>query len=248
MKPVANNSPAEQFRFCVVIPMYNEEGNVGVMVREVNKALNENGYRADIILVDDGSKDNTATEAAAASRENPNVIVRTHEVNSGFGSALRTAMRQSVEGGYEFAVFMDADFTMHPGYIRSFYEKMLEGYDFVIGSRYLEGGGMKDVPGWRKLYSLAGRTVFRCCFRLPLTDYTQGFRAIRRNILERMELSESGFPILIEEIFQARRLTDKFSEIPFVLTGREVGISKFNYTPGVLWDYFKYAVRAIFRG
>jgi len=98
MKPVANNSPAEQFRFCVVIPMYNEEGNVGVMVREVNKALNENGYRADIILVDDGSKDNTATEAAAASRENPNVIVRTHEVNSGFGSALRTAMASPWRG------------------------------------------------------------------------------------------------------------------------------------------------------
>ena len=104
---------------------------------------------------------------------------------------------------------------------------------------------MKDVPSWRKLFSLAGRVVFRVCFRLPLTDYTQGFRAIRVKIIDRMNLTESGFPILIEEIFQARKYTDKFSEIPFVLTGREVGISKFNYTPGVLRDYLKYALKSI---
>lgn len=234
-------------KFCVVIPMHNEEGNVTGIVREVNKALEENGYRADIVLVDDGSRDNTADEIERVGKEFFNIIVRSHEANAGFGAALRTAMKEAVERGYDFAVFMDADFTMHPGYIHHFYEKMAAGYDFVIGSRFLEGGGMKDVPGWRKLFSLAGRMVFRVCFRLPLTDYTQGFRAIRVKIIERMNLTESGFPILIEEIFQARKYTDKFSEIPFVLTGREVGISKFNYTPKVLWDYLKYALKSVFR-
>lgn len=225
--------------------MRNEEGNVTGIVREVNRALAENDYRADIILVDDGSEDNTANEIERAGREYPNIIVRNHERNAGFGVALRTAMKVAVEGGYTFAIFMDADFTMHPGYIRHFYDKMAEGYDFVIGSRFLEGGGMKDVPGWRKLFSLAGRVVFRICFHLPLTDYTQGFRAIRGTVIERMKLEEDGFPVLIEEIYQARRFTNKFSEIPFVLTGREVGISKFNYTPKVLWDYLKYALKSI---
>lgn len=122
---------------------------------------------------------------------------------------------------------------------------MAEGYDFVIGSRFLEGGGMKDVPAWRKLFSLAGRAVFRICFRLPLTDYTQGFRAIRTGVLAKMKLTETGFPILIEEIYQAREYTDKFAEIPFILTGREVGSSKFSYTPGVIRDYLKYALIGI---
>ena len=232
--------------FAVIIPMHNEEGNVAGIVREVNRALTENGHRADIILVDDGSLDNTAAEIEAAGREHVNIIVLEHKRNVGFGAALRTAMKEAVKRGYDFAVFMDADFTMHPGYIRYFYEKMAEGYDFVIGSRFLEGGGMKDVPAWRKLFSLAGRVVFRICFRLPLTDYTQGFRAIRTRVLAEMILTESGFPILIEEIYQARKYTDKFSEIPFVLTGREVGHSKFNYTPKVLWDYLKYALKSIY--
>ena len=106
---------------------------------------------------------------------------------------------------------------------------------------------MKNVPAWRKLFSLAGRVVFRVCFHLPLTDYTQGFRAIRTSVLAKMKLTETGFPILIEEICQARKYTDKFSEIPFVLTGRKIGCSKFNYTPGVIWDYLKYALKAVFR-
>ncbi len=232
-------------KFCVIIPLHNEEGNVTGIVREVNRALRENGYRADIIMVDDGSVDNTEAEIEQAGREHPNIVVRRHERNAGFGAALRTAMREAVAGGYDFAVFMDADFTMHPGYIRHFYDKMAGGYDFVIGSRFLEGGGMEGVPSWRKCFSVAGRMIFRICFRLGLTDYTQGFRAIRGNIIERLELKEDGFPILIEEIYQARRFTDKFSEIPFVLTGRAVGSSKFNYTPEVLWDYFKYALKSL---
>ena len=107
--------------------MHNEEGNVTGIVREVNKALTENGHRADIILVNDGSKDNTAAEIEEAGREHPNIIVLEHDRNAGFGAALRTAMKEAVERGYDFAIFMDADFTMHPGYIRHFYEKMAAG-------------------------------------------------------------------------------------------------------------------------
>jgi dolichol-phosphate mannosyltransferase len=232
-------------RFCVVIPMHNEEGNVAGIVQEVNRALAENGYGADLILVDDGSGDNTAAEIELAGAEFANLIVLTHPANAGFGAALRTAMKEAVSRGYEFAVFMDADFTMHPRYIQSFYEKMAEGYDFVIGSRFLQGGDMQGVPAWRKSFSIAGRLIFRICFRLPLTDYTQGFRAIRTAVIAKLELTENGFPILIEEIFEARKYTDRFSEIPFILTGRETGRSKFSYTPKVIWDYLKYAGKAL---
>lgn len=232
-------------RFCVIIPMHNEEGNVAGIVDEVNRALNENNYRADIILVDDGSGDNTAGEIESAGRKYHNLIFLSHQLNAGFGAALRTAIGEAIARDYDFAVFMDADFTMHPGYIRHFYNKIADGYDFVIGSRFLEGGGMKGVPVWRRLYSLVGRLIFRICFNLHLTDYTQGFRAIRGTVLARMNLTENGFPILIEEIYQARNLTNRFSEIPFVLTVREVGVSKFHYNPKVIWDYFKYALKSI---
>ena len=225
--------------------MNDEEGNVGGIVAEVNRVLAELGRKADIILVDDGSRDGTASEIKEAVLKHPNIICLTHPGNAGFGAAIQSAISEAVERDYEFAVFMDADLTMHPGYIRHFYEKMAEGYDFVIGSRFIPGGGMKDVPAWRKLFSLVGRMIFQASFRLPLTDYTQGFRAIRGHVLAKMKLTEDGFPILVEQIYRARRITDKFAEIPFILTTRKMGSSKFNYTPGVIWDYLKYALRSV---
>ena len=228
--------------------MFNEEGNVGEIVREVRKTLRENRYDADIVIVDDGSEDGTLFEIERVRQSFAGIVVRKHEKNLGFGAAVRTAMEAARAGGYDFIVFMDADFTMHPEYIEAFYSKLEEGYDFVIGSRFIAGGGMRDVPWYRKAVSVLGRVVLGICFRLPISDYTQGFRAIRTTLIGKMKLTESGFPILIQEIFEARKHTNKFSEISFVLTGRKTGRSKFSYTPKVLWDYLKYAFRALVEG
>ena len=83
--------------------------------------------------------------------------------------------------------------------------------------------------------SLASIIVLTCNGREHLEEC---LNALKAQTCPRLEV--------IEEIYQARKYTDKFSEVPFVLTGREVGTSKFNYTPRVLWDYLKYALKSVF--
>lgn len=233
----------DQMKFCIIIPMYNEVGNVNFAVTKVNEVLRENGFNADIIIVNDGSIDGTAEEITEQTKKHDNVLVVTHQKNQGFGAALKTGMQKAIEQDYEFAIFMDADLTMDPKYIISFNNKMKEGYDFVIGSRFISGGGMHGVPLKRAAISWIGGGILRVSFRLGLKDYTQGFRAIKIETMKKMKLKETGFPILVEEIFQAMRYTRKFAEIPFVLTTRKIGTSKFNYKFSVFLKYLLYALR-----
>lgn len=238
-------STKREDKFCVIIPLYNEAGNVLPTIQRINQVLNQHGLRADIHCVDDGSTDATSYELGEAVHKWSNVVVTRHERNLGFGAARRTGMKMAVAGDYTYALFMDADLTMDPIYIMKFHEQMLGGYDFVVGSRYSPGGGMYGVAWYRRAVSATGNAVFGACFRLGLSDYTQGFRAIRLDVMKRLRLREAGFPILLEELIQARRLTRGFAEVPFVLTARRVGVSKFSYAPRVLLHYLFYAGKAL---
>ena len=231
-------------KFCIVIPVYNEAGNVMPTIEHVNNALVAAGLQADILCVNDGSVDTTGQELVDAAHRWKNVIVQAHGSNRGFGAARWTGMQLAISCGYTYAIFMDADMTMDPKYIVKFHEKMAAGFDFVIGSRFLRDGAMLNVPLYRRLISLIANLIFRFCFRLKLSDYSQGFRAIRTSVMEQFSLKETGFPILIEELVQAKRITSKFAEVPFILTGRRIGDSKFSYAPRVVIKYLFYAGKA----
>lgn len=231
-------------KFCIVLPMYNEAGNVMSTIECVNNTLVAAGLQADILCVNDGSVDATEQELVDAAHRWKNVIVRAHGRNQGFGVARWTGMQTAIGGGYTYAIFMDADMTMDPKYIVKFHEKMAAGFDFVIGSRFCREGAMLNVPLYRRLISFVANLIFRFCFRLKLSDYSQGFRAIRMSVIEQFSLKETGFPILIEELVQAKRITSKFAEVPFVLTGRRIGDSKFSYAPSVVIKYLLYAGKA----
>lgn len=243
----AGSVNSQKLKFAIIIPMYNESDNVKQCLRRVNEAIAERSFNADIIVVDDGSIDGTARQVEAISGEYSNIKLCIHRVNRGFGAARKTGMEAVLEaGGYEFVIFMDADMTMDPKYIEAFYNKIVEGYDFVIGSRFIKGGGMQQVPFYRAIVSYIGGAVFRLSFRLGIKDYTQGFRAIRTDIVAKFRLKEEGFPILAEEIYQACKYTRRFGEVPFVLTVRERGVSKFQYTQEVILKYLKYVIKGLF--
>lgn len=242
-----NNVDNQKLKFAIIIPMYNEFGNVRPCLKRINEFIAERNFNADIMVVDDGSIDGTAREVEIISREYPNIKLYTHKVNRGFGAARKTGMKAVLDtGGYKFVVFIDADLTMDPKYIEGFYNKIVEGYDFVTGSRFINGGGMQKVPLFRAVFSYIGGAIFRFSFRLGIKDYTQGFRAIHTNIIDKLNLKENGFPILAEEIYQACKYTRRFAEVPFFLTVREKGVSKFQYTPTVIKKYLSYAFKAWF--
>lgn len=235
-------------KFCVVIPMYNEAGNVLPTIEQVNKVLYGSGLKADILCVNDGSRDATERELVQAISRWQNVIIERHKDNRGFGAARRSGMKVAIQRAYDYVVFMDADLTMDPRYLLKFHEKMVDGFDFVTGSRFVNGGGMRNVSWLRRAVSVVGNIILGLCFRLNISDYTQGFRAIRMDVIKQLCLKENSFPVLVEELYQAKCLTSRFAEVPFVLTDRKTGVSKFSYTPTIILKYLIYAGKALVVG
>ena len=233
----------------VVVPMYDEEEQVERCVRLVCAALDSEPGRTLLIAVNDGSRDGTGDILARLTDELPRLSVATHPANRGYGAALQTGAARAAEEGFDFVLFMDSDLTNDPALIPEFRARMREGYDVIKASRFVPGGGVEGVPAWRRAVSVAGNAVARTLLGLPIRDCTNGFRAIRTSVLQRMRLEERGFPAIMEELYQARFLARRFCEIPYTLTARNGSQrpSSFSYRPQVFLRYLKYPLRAFLR-
>lgn len=234
--------------FCVIVPMYNEEDNARTCVQSISKELDSLDVRGFLVAVNDGSIDSTPDLLEELQLHYPQLVVVTHSVNQGYGAALRSGVIQAKENGYDYALFMDSDMTNDPIYIRDFVEKMREGYDVIKASRYIKNAGMRGVQLYRVIISTVGNQIARFLFRLPVTDCTNGFRAIKVDLLAKMPLKENGFPMIMEELYYAKLWGQSFCDIPNILTARanDQGQSKFSYTPAVMLTYLKYPLMAFF--
>jgi len=232
--------------FGVVIPMYNEERGAEKCVRNVCAALAAIPTRNQLLIVNDGSGDRTGEILDSLVPEYPNLTVVHHEKNLGYGGALRTGTRKAIDAGYDYALFMDSDLTNDPADIVKFVARMQQGFDVIKASRYTAGGGMPGVPWKRRVISQAGNAVARVLFGMGLRDCTNGFRAVRTSILARMNLTENGFPIIVEELYQCKFLAHTYCEIPVLLTNRseEQRPTSFTYKPETLRKYLSFAVKA----
>jgi len=205
--------------------------------------------RTKLIVVDDGSVDGTGEILRRAAHTVPSLDVVTHSRNQGYGAALRSGVDLAVREGFDYVLFMDSDLTNSPSDIPRFYGEMLKGPDVIKATRYRRGGAMRGVPFWRQLVSRLGALVARTLFRTGMSDCTNGFRAVRTDILARLRLHETGFAIILEELYCCIFLAHRFVELPVLLTNRGTGFrpSSFSYEPAVLWSYLKYALLACFR-
>jgi len=232
--------------FCVVIPMFNEEAVAEKCVRMVYKALDAIPYWNALIIVNDSSNDETGSILARLKPEYNRLAILTHKQNAGYGGALKTGIKRAISESFDYVLFMDSDLTNDPKYIPYFVEKMLDGYDVIKASRYIHGGAVEGVPLYKVVISFIGNKIAKFLFGLPLTDCTNGFRAVKTNILSQMTLSESAFPIIMEELYHCKFLAKSFCEIPVTLTnrGRNQRPSSFAYRPGIFYRYLKYPVKS----
>ena len=228
--------------------MYNEERGADTCVRTVGRAIASLPARAALIVVDDGSTDKTPEVLARLRAEGNEFTTVTHEHNRGYGVALRTGAKVAAAGGYAYVLFMDSDLTNDPASLPSFLQRMREGCDVIKASRYALGGGVVGIPAWKVALSYVGNRIAGFLFRLPLTDSTNGFRALRTEIFRRLDITEPGFASIMQEIHQAKYLTRSFCEVPCTLTARLSTLrrSSFSYRPRVLYSYLKYPVRSFF--
>ena len=221
----------------LVLPAYNEEGDIGSLLESAEKTASGLPEELSVIVVDDGSKDNTVEVVKKHSGSVP-VKVVSHKKNLGLGQAILTGVKTvcSEASPDDIAVFMDADNTHSPEYINSMYDLIKNGSrDVVIASRYASGGKEIGVTPFRKLLSHGAAWVYGKAFSIPgLRDYTCGYRAYTISILQKsLEkygddfITENGFAAPGEMLLKLRRLTDKFGEVPFELHyEKKVGKSK----------------------
>jgi dolichol-phosphate mannosyltransferase len=228
--------------------MYNEEPGAENCVREVCQALTAIPGDNKLIAVNDGSRDRTGEILDRLGPQFPNLKIVHHAKNSGYGAALRTGIATAAADGYDYTLFMDSDLTNHPRDLPKFVERMQQGFDVIKATRYSCGGGVSGVPAYRVIISKVGNRIASFLFRLPIHDCTNGFRAVRTEILSRMRLKENRFPIIMEELYWSKYLARTFTEAPVTLTNREANLrpTSFTYKPSVFWQYLKYPLRAFF--
>ena len=214
-------------RALVVIPTYNEAGNVPSIVPQV---LAQDA-RLEVLVVDDNSPDGTGQLAAAIAAQEPRVHVIHREGKLGLGTAYLTGFTWALERGYDYVFEMDADFSHDPAHLKQFL-KAIEEADLVLGSRYL--GGRVTVVNWpmpRLLLSYCANVYARWITGLHIWDLTWGFKCFRRHVLEGMDLARvrsNGYAFQIEMSVRAWRKGFTLKEIPIVFVDRTEGQSKMN--------------------
>lgn len=209
----------------VLIPTYNEAGNIIPLVAEILKQPID----VDVLVIDDNSPDGTARLVEDAAKKFPRLHLFSRTGKRGFASSYLDGFRSVIaKKGAEFLVTMDADFSHHPRYL----EHLLlaaEAGDMAIGSRYVTGGGVLNWSFARRILSLGGNFYARLVTGLPIYDLTAGFSAIRLSFLEKIpyqELSLEGYAWLIELKFMMHKNGAKIVEIPIIFEERRSGASK----------------------
>ncbi|HEY2787180.1 MAG TPA: glycosyltransferase family 2 protein [Fimbriiglobus sp.] len=190
-------------KILTAIPVYNEARHVRGVLAEVRR------FAGDILIVDDGSTDDTPK---LLDRER-DVYRVTHAENRGYGAALQSAFTFAVKHRYDGLVTMDCDGQHEPSRIPVLLEQ-LPGADIVSGSRYLRDFKQDDAPPTDRRYVNATITAeLNERFGLALTDAFCGFKAYKREALERLRITEAGWGMPLQLWVQAARLGLKIREI-----------------------------------
>jgi dolichol-phosphate mannosyltransferase len=210
-------------RAVVCLPTYNELENLEPMLR----ALGDKGVR--VLVIDDNSPDGTGELADRLAGELDYVDVLHRERKEGLGPAYLAGFRRALAAGAELVLEMDCDFSHDPNDVPRLLAASEEGADVVLGSRYVEGGGVRNWGLVRRIISAGGSFYARVLLGVRVRDLTGGFKCYRRRVLEAIDLDEidsKGYAFQIETTYRALRAGFSVVEIPITFADREAGGSK----------------------
>jgi len=212
-------------RATVIIPTYNEAGNIANICARVRAAL----PTAAILVVDDGSPDGTAELARRAGDEVGNVTVLERSGKAGLGTAYRAGLAHALDAGAEVCIQIDADLSHDPDALPALVANVELGADLAIGSRYVPGGRTVDWPWARRALSRWGNRYAAGLLGLAVNDATAGFRAYSADALRRMEFATvqaEGYGFQVEMTHRLVRVGGRIVEFPITFRDRTVGESK----------------------
>ena len=228
-------------QLCIVLPAFNEAAGLDRLLDRIDEAIGPRNIDYEIIVVDDGSTDGTDRIAGEAADRMPIHLVR-HSINMGYGAAIRTGLGTAARRG-RVVVTMDADDSHDPALIPAMMERLDDGYDTVIASRFQPGGREVGVPAHRRLLSHGASRLFKVVVPINgVRDYTCGYRAFRAHVVRRMVaqygedrfIEHSGFTCGLELLLKASRNGARIGEVPLVLRyDRKRSASKMQVLPTV---------------
>lgn len=207
----------------IIIPSYNEAANILQLVEKILTL----SVDTDVLVVDDGSPDGTAALVRKAMHSLSHLYLIERSGKGGRGSAVLDGMRWGMERSYDIFVEMDADFS-HPPEEISGLQAALKTVDMVVGSRYLPTSEIHEWGLKRTVFSYLANKFARWMLRIPLSDYTNGFRAYRREAVQALHMEQidaKGYVVLSEVAMQLHRAGMHIGEVPTVFVNRRRGIS-----------------------
>lgn len=215
-------------KIMVVIPTYNEASNLPTLIGELLALV---ALDLEVLIVDDNSPDGTGQVAGDLAERYPDRVHVLHRPGKlGLGTAYVTGFGYALEHGSDLIIQMDADFSHSPAYIPQFVDA-IEGYDVVVGSRYVSGGSLDERwSWWRYLLSWWANSIYtRLILGVNIRDTTAGFKCWRRATLEGIGLDRvrsNGYVFQVEMAYLTEKLGFRFLEIPIHFEDRRIGQSK----------------------
>ena len=208
----------------VIIPTYNERDNIKAFI----EALFAETSEIHILVVDDGSPDGTGAIVKSMQESNKQINILENSGKGGLGKAYLQGFAWAIENGFDGCIQMDADFSHRPVDLKKLIEALPKN-DFVIGSRYVEGGATSNWAWYRKLISLFGSFYSRLILGYPVNDWTGGFNAWNIGVLKAIGLKDvrsEGYSFQIEMKYRGLKNNFKVKEVPIVFDERREGASK----------------------
>ncbi len=210
----------------IVLPAYNEEESLPPLLQKINEAYNYYKWDASVLVVNDGSKDNTL---AVAQNFKADIAIDVLDIqpNSGLASAINSGMRKAITGlkDTDIVVTLDADDSQNPFLIQRMAQQVAEGSDLVIASRYQPGARIKGLKRSRTFFSWAAGFLFRVMVGFEgIRDYTCGFRAYRVDMLRKTInvygdkfITQKGFGCMVEVLLKVAGQSATMNEVPMIL-------------------------------
>lgn len=222
-------------RIVVIIPTYNERETIVELIEALEKEFkNIPRHELGILIVDGNSPDGTAEAVEQKKEIYQNLYLIVEKEKRGLGMAYITGMNYAVRDlKVDAFIEFDGDFQHDPKDIKRLIAELDNGYDYVIGSRYVLGGGIPKKWGWhRKLFSKFGSLFIKWFLALPTNDNTSGLKLSRvAGFFDKLPLDEKRIlsrrhAYKIHLLYEMIRLGAKVKEIPIVFLERESGSSK----------------------
>ena len=223
-------------KIAVVTPTYNEIWNVEKLLSQLQDVSREHsGDIFSVFVIDDSSPDGTADLVEILKPKlktknfDINLIVRKEKDGLGRAYIFGFGKVMAHKTKFDYILQMDADLSHDPAYITGFLHQAKAGADFVVASRYINGGGTPDWPLYRRILSRGGNLYTRLLLGSNITDYTGGFNMYSTSLMKKMNIDtieSGGYGFLIDLKFRALRNAKNIAQIPIIFMDRQHGSSK----------------------